>query len=75
MRRYHPIGKKYTSFIMFPNQDISAHYHKCKQQNIFFLLQGRIFVSDELMSVILHVWLLGTPFVPDPISDLGSGLL
>lgn len=42
---------------------------------IIFLLQGRAFVSDELMSVILHMWLFGMPFVSDPIVDLGSGLL
>lgn len=41
---------------------------------MIFLLQGRAFVSDEL-SVILHMWLFGTPFVSDPIVDLGSGLL
>lgn len=42
---------------------------------MIFLLQGRAFVSDELMSVILHMWLFDTPFVSDPIVDLGSGLL
>lgn len=29
------LAKEYTSFIMFPNQAMSAHYHKCKQQNNF----------------------------------------
>lgn len=58
---------------MFPNQAISAHYHKCKQRSDFSFAGGA-FVSDEL-SVILHMWLFGTPFVSDPIVDLGSGLL
>lgn len=74
MRRYHPTGKKIHNFQMSPSQAISAHYHKCKQLNIFSL-QGRAFISEELMSVILHMWLFGTAFVSAPIVDLGSGLL
>lgn len=40
-----------------------------------YFLRGRAFVSDELMSMVLHMWLFGTPFVSDPIADLGSDLL
>lgn len=32
-------------------------------------------MSDELMSMPLHMWLFGMLFGSDPIVDLGSGLL
>lgn len=59
--------------MMSPNQAIPAHCHK--HLNDFSLQKGRAFVSDEPLPMILHTWLLGTPFVSDPIVDLGSGLL
>lgn len=63
-----------TFFIKALQQGISVHYRICKQMH-GTSLQGRSSAWDDLVSVILHMRLFGTPFVSDPIIDLGNSLL
>lgn len=75
MRQYFPISKKSTQISLYFQIKLYQHIILNANNEMIFLLQGRTFISDESLCVILHMWLFGTPFVSDPIVDLGSGLL
>lgn len=62
-----------TFFIKALQQGTSVHYHMCEQMH-GTSLQGRS-SAWAMVSVVLHMRPFGTPFVSDPIIDLGSSLL
>lgn len=62
-----------TFFIKALQQGMSVHCCVCKQMH-GTSWQGRS-CAWGVVSVILHMRLLGTPFLSDPIVDLGRSLL